>query len=135
MKKFIVAIIALMISITSIKAQTKINVIEFQPKEDFDNIHVVKLTTDSLASSFLIWVKKSVKAHKHEKHTENLYVLSGKGIMKVGQEEFEISAGDYLKIPMNTVHSVKVISDEPLKVISVQAPEFTGKDRVFVDEK
>tara|TARA_Y100001934_G_C12016369_1_gene614649 strand:+ start:175 stop:573 length:399 start_codon:yes stop_codon:yes gene_type:complete len=131
--KNIVLMVSTLFIFQFVQAQQKVNVINKQPEKDFENIHVVKLNTDSLASSFLIWVKKSVKAHKHEKHTENLYVISGKAIMRVGEEEFEIAAGDYFQIPMNTVHAVKVISEEPLKVISVQAPEFVGKDRVFVE--
>ena len=131
--KQIAVILTMLFVVHFAQAQNKVNVINQQPGKEFENIHVMKLNTDSLASSFLIWVKKSVKPHKHERHTENLYVVSGKAIMRVGEKEFEISAGDYFQIPMNTVHSVKVISKEPLKVISVQAPEFIGKDRVFVD--
>ena len=34
--------------------------------------------------------------------------------------------------PLNTYHSVtKVLSSDPLKVLSIQSPQFTGDDRVF----
>ena len=42
--------------------------------------------------------------------------------------------GDFVFIPKNTPHSVNVISKVPLKVISVQAPFFDGKDRVLLEE-
>ena len=110
------------------------NLIGALPGEDFDNIKVQKLSSDDRASSFLIWVKKEVKAHWHELHTENLYVIDGTGDMTVGEKEFQLKPGDHITIPMNVVHSVKVTSQTPLKVLSIQAPEFLGKDRIYVSE-
>ena len=100
---------------------------------DYENIHVVKLESDSLASSFLIFIKKSVRKHKHEFHTEHVYVLEGEGEMILGDKNLSIKKGDLIFIPKNTAHSVTVTSKNPLKIISVQAPKFEGKDRVFVD--
>ena len=45
----------------------------------------------------------------------------------------EIVAGDYIRVAKGTPHAVKVLSSTPLKIISVQAPEFFGKDRVKVN--
>ena len=53
--------------------------------------------------------------------------------MKLGEKELKIRKGDVVFIPKNTVHSVKSIGKEPLKVISVQAPFFDGKDRIMID--
>ena len=98
----------------------------------FDNIHVEKLYTDSLSSSFVVWVKGFVPSHKHENHTESIYVEEGKAIMKLGEDSFVIQKGDYIVIPFNTYHSVEeVVSEIPLKVLSIQSPNFVGKDRVF----
>ena len=107
---------------------------DLQPPEDFENIHVTKVATDERASVFVIWVKNSVRAHRHETHSESVYVLEGTAKMTLGDETFEVKAGDYIYIPMNAVHAVEVTSEEPAKVLSIQAPEFLGKDRVFVEE-
>lgn len=115
-------------------SQTHWEVNDIQPKEEFDNIFVEKLSSDSLSTSFVIWVKKSVKSHKHALHTESLYVIEGEGNMVIGKEEFKIASGSYLVIPSGTFHSVEVTSDIPLKVVSVQAPEFFGKDRIFAGQ-
>jgi len=104
---------------------------KIQPHEDYDNILVKKLQSDRHASSFLIWVKNEVKAHRHVVHSEHVYILSGTGTMLVGDEEKNIKSGDMVYIPENMVHSVKVTSEDPLKVLSIQSPEFLGKDRVF----
>ena len=115
-------------------AQNHWNISDIQPNEEFDNIFIEKLSSDSLSSSFVIWVKKMVSSHKHILHTESLYVIEGEGNMIIGEDEFKISAGSYLVIPPSTFHSVQVTSDKPLKVVSVQAPEFLGEDRIFAGQ-
>jgi len=118
----------------SLTAQVSENIRNIEPAEDYDNIHVKKLYSDSLGTGFAIWVKKKVKAHRHVTHTEHLYVIEGEGKMTIGDKKYDIKPGDYLVIPKNTVHAVdEVTSENPLKVLSIQTPEFLGKDRVFVD--
>lgn len=96
------------------------------------NIRVEKLAEDELSSTFAIWVLDSVPAHYHEHHTETVTVLSGEGVMTLGNVEFVITAGSVVFIPKGTAHSVLVSSDVPLAVISVQSPRFDGSDRVFL---
>lgn len=132
MRFFLIGLILLLP--TAMISQNHWNVEEMQPKEAFDNILVEKLSSDSLSSSFVIWVKESVSSHKHALHTESLYVIEGEGEMIIGDEARSISAGSYLVIPPATFHSVKVTSEKPLKVISVQAPEFLGRDRIFAGQ-
>ncbi len=91
------------------------------------------LFTDSLTSSFCIVIKKEVKAHKHLTHAEHVVVLEGTAQMRLGDKQFEIKKGDVIFIPKNTVHAVKNTGKVPLKVLSFQAPNFDGKDRVFIE--
>lgn len=100
--------------------------------KDLENIHVVKLATDAHSTDFVIFVKKKVPLHKHLKHSETLYVLEGAGEFELADKTISIAAGDHIRIPEGVPHAVTVTSDKPLKVISVQAPEFFGKDRVKV---
>jgi quercetin dioxygenase-like cupin family protein len=106
---------------------------DIEPEVEFENIHVVKLSEDSLMSTFIIWVKKEVKAHKHLYHTENVFVLAGEGLFRIADEEFTIKQGDMVFIPKNTVHAVITTSKQALKVISVQSPIFLGDDRILVE--
>ena len=100
---------------------------------NYDGIYSRMVASDSLSSSFVIFIKKEVKKHKHAKHTENVYILEGTGEMLLGDKTFLVKKGDMIFIPMNTVHSLKVTSSSPVKVLSVQSPHFDGKDRIFVD--
>lgn len=100
---------------------------------DTENIYVKKIASDANSSDFVIFIKKQVPLHKHLTHTETIFVLEGRGMFQQGEEKMEIGPGDYLRIPENTPHAVTVLSTEALKVLSVQAPEFLGKDRVFIE--
>lgn len=100
-----------------------------------DNIYNRSLFSDSLSSSYCIVIKKEVKSHKHQYHSEQVLVIEGEAEMKLGEKTFPVKKGDVIFIPKNTVHSVKNKGAIPLKVLSVQAPYFDGKDRIFVDEK
>ena len=100
---------------------------------NYDNIYSRTIASDSLSSSFVIFIKKEVKKHKHATHTENVYILDGEGEMMLGDKSFTVKKGDIVFIPKNTVHSLKVVSAIPMKVISVQSPNFDGKDRIFVE--
>ena len=108
---------------------------QMKPIADFENIHVQKISEDSLQSTFVIWVKTNVAQHFHLNHTENLYVISGKAIMTLADSTFTIRAGDHLTIPKGTPHSVtKVIGRKPLQVLSIQSPKFDGSDRIFIEQ-
>jgi len=132
MRKLFIIILVLT-STQIVKAQQYVELDKIEPGVEFDNIHVHKLDTDKNKSAVIIWIKKGVKAHIHEYHSETLVVLEGTGTMYVGDSSYSIKGGDYISVPENTVHSVTVTSEIPLKVISIQAPEFVGKDRVFVE--
>ncbi len=85
---------------------------------------------DSLSCTFSIVIPSAVKAHYHQHHTENVMVIDGEAWMLLGDKEFKIKKGDLIVIPKGTVHSVRNLGETPLKVISIQAPFFDGKDRV-----
>ena len=104
---------------------------EVKEPNEFDNVYVERLFGDSLSTSFEIWVKDSVPTHRHNYHSEVVYVKKGWAKMKLNNEEVEIKEGDKIFIPKNTWHSVEVKSEVPLRVLSVQSPGYFGDDREF----
>ncbi len=97
-----------------------------------DNIAVERLAGDSLTTSFLIQIKEDVPLHYHAYHSEHVYILSGSGEFVLNDDTTLVSEGMYLFIPSESKHYVKVTSDSPMRVLSIQCPEFTGKDRIKV---
>lgn len=104
-----------------------------KPPATYENIYIRVIGSDSLSSSFVIYIKKEVKKHKHLEHTEHIYILEGEGDMLLGDKTIRIKKGDVLLVPKNTVHALKVSSKDPVKVLSIQSPYFDGKDRVFIE--
>lgn len=133
MTKYIILLLLIFGSI-NLNGQTSQNIESLEPNDDYENILVQKINGDSLTSSFLIWIKDTVKTHKHAKHSEHVYVLEGEGDFYLNDEEMSIKKGDVIFIPADNWHAVKVTSDAPMKVLSVQSPGFYGKDRIFLDE-
>lgn len=127
-------LLILLCAITAdVSAQSQRSLAELTPGSDFENIQSQPLNSDSNVSSFLIWIRKEVKPHLHAAHSEHVYVLEGRAQMLLDGKILEVKAGDLIFIPQGVVHAVRVTSEIPLKVISVQAPCFDGKDRVPVD--
>ena len=108
------------------------NLDTIKPPAVYDHVHTVRLYGDTLVTSFLMFIKDEVKTHFHDEHSEHIYVLAGTGLMTLDGKTFPVKKGDFIFVPMQKRHSVKVTSTVPLKVISVQAPWFDGRDRLVV---
>lgn len=133
MIKSLFSIIALFILAHMSFGQQVEIIANFQPELNYENVHVYELDSDPLTSTYLIWVKSDVKEHYHAEHTEVVYVLEGEGELTLGDTKRIIRPGDYIFIPKGTRHSVLVKSESPMKVLSVQTPQFDGSDRVIVE--
>jgi mannose-6-phosphate isomerase-like protein (cupin superfamily) len=106
---------------------------EINPPANFDNVYQVQLFSDSLSTVFCIWIKKEVKLHQHNHHTEQVFVIEGSAEMKLGNQDIKLEPGMLINIPIKTPHKVKVNSIEPLKIISIQSPIFDGSDRIILE--
>ena len=115
------------------KAQVVLNTDTAGIRSVSDNIYNRYVSGDSLVSSFIIVVKKEVKLHKHQHHSEHVLVIDGEATMRLGEKTFTIRKGDLIFIPKGTVHSVKTMGNLPLRVLSIQAPIFDGKDRIMIE--
>ena len=102
-----------------------------RPDSAFENIHVHQISTNPNSTTFAIWVKRKVNIHKHENHVEHIYITQGEGRFHLGSTTYHVEPGDLIIVPKNTWHGVDVISSNPLRVISIQSPEFKGIDRIF----
>lgn len=106
---------------------------KIEPELEFENIWVKKISDSPEQSTFLIWIKHEVPLHKHLEHTELIYVISGKGEMTLNDEKLVIKKGDFFTIQKNTIHGLKVLSSTPVKVLSIQSPQFDGSDRILIE--
>jgi len=118
---------------TSIIAQTYLNETEVKADLKSKALVVTPIASDTNSSSYFIEIQGQIKAHYHAKHTESIYVISGTAEMQLGDSILFVKKGDCIIIPPSTIHSVNT-KGKKLKVLSIQAPQFFGKDRIWVED-
>jgi mannose-6-phosphate isomerase-like protein (cupin superfamily) len=70
--------------------------------------------------------------HYHGASEEIYFFTSGTGVMKLGDEESEVSAGDTVVIPPGTPHKLRNTGTEPLKLLCCCAPPYSHDDTFMV---
>lgn len=66
-----------------------------------------------LANEFEVAVGGEVFPHTHPTH-EFYFVMRGGGVMMVGTEKRDITVGDLVYIPPDTIHSLRTTGDVPV---------------------
>lgn len=128
-------LICLISSYNILYAQEVTDINSCTPKSFNENITVEKLSSDKNQSSYIIWVSDTVKPHYHKTHTECIYIIEGGGTFYLGNKILELKVGDFIMIPEGMIHSFKNKSAIKTKVLSIQTPEFLGKDRFWVENQ
>ncbi|MDJ1420873.1 MAG: cupin domain-containing protein [Candidatus Methanoperedens sp.] len=64
---------------------------------------------------------QSIQPHYHPESEEIYYILSGYGIMTIGDEKQEISRGDVVYIPASAPHTLLNTGSVPLRFMTVSA--------------
>jgi mannose-6-phosphate isomerase-like protein (cupin superfamily) len=67
-----------------------------------------------LANEFEVAVCGEVFPHTHPTH-EFYFVMTGEGVMTVGAEERNVTPGDLIYIPPDTVHSLRPTGGEKIR--------------------
>jgi len=76
----------------------------------------------------------AVTPHHHLEIEEIYYLISGRGLMTVGDETSEVNAGDAIYVPRGRRHTLRNTGSEPIKLILVCGPAFFYEDQVFEDQ-
>jgi mannose-6-phosphate isomerase-like protein (cupin superfamily) len=92
-------------------------VASIQPPDSYRNIFGHVLRNDEEAEQFLVWVKQLINPEDHHDEQESFLILEGRCECSIGGELVQLSAGDYLAVPLDLEHTVRVISDTPVKAI------------------
>jgi mannose-6-phosphate isomerase-like protein (cupin superfamily) len=131
----------------SIEKQVRLNQSEFQlvqvnltdlaqqksvdTKGDFNITQVAsgKNTSVNLVMGF---PGSILKMHYNQCSDEISYCIKGQAIMNVSGKELVMKAGDLMYIPALMPHESEVTGSETLQLISIFAPPFNEKDRIYV---
>jgi mannose-6-phosphate isomerase-like protein (cupin superfamily) len=72
----------------------------------------------------VIYPSGKTTGHAHDDMEEVYYILTGKGKMVIGDDEFPIRAGDAFYVPFGEYHVTYNTGNQPLAMVWV-----TGKDK------
>lgn len=69
--------------------------------------------------------------HYHRAAEEIYHVTAGSGLLRVGDDEAEVRAGDTVAIPPGTRHKLRNPGREPLVVLCACSPPYSHEDTVL----
>jgi mannose-6-phosphate isomerase-like protein (cupin superfamily) len=70
--------------------------------------------------------------HKHLRTEELYHITAGRGLMILGEERFEVRAGDTICIPPGTPHCIANSGLEPLRILCCCSPAYSHEDTVLL---
>ena len=73
----------------------------------------------------------AVTPHHHREMEEIYYILDGQGVMTVGSEQCEVSAGDAIFVPRNHRHSLRNTGELPIRLLVACGPAFSYEDQIL----
>jgi quercetin dioxygenase-like cupin family protein len=86
--------------------------------------HVWRLHQSLTSRTNLVEMRGEAGEHIHPDAEHSLYVISGSVIVKAGDVETTLSAGDYISIPAGMKHGYTVPADKPALLLSMDAPPY-----------
>ena len=76
----------------------------------------------------------AVAPHHHRELEEIYYIISGSGVMTVGDERREVGAGDAIYVPRNHQHTLENTGDEPIRLLVACGPAFYYEDEILENQ-
>lgn len=70
----------------------------------------------------------AARLHRHLVTEEIYHVVSGRGRMTLGAEQFDVAAGDTVCIMPGVAHCIACVGDVPLKILCACAPAYAHED-------
>lgn len=93
-----------------------------------------RFTDDPAASARVFRVYRPTPPHAHDSCDEYLYALSGRCLMRFGDETpVEVGPGTLVVFKRGVVHSVPALLEEPMVFLSVDTPRREPRDIRFVE--
>jgi mannose-6-phosphate isomerase-like protein (cupin superfamily) len=74
---------------------------------------------------------RSTMAHHHVVTEEIYYLVEGQGVVRLGQENRPVAAGDAVAIPPGTIHQITNTGPTTLKFLCCCAPAYEHADTVL----
>ncbi|MCK5832176.1 cupin domain-containing protein [bacterium] len=88
----------------------------------------------SLAEA-IVYPGDSTIIHIHKTSEEIYYILEGKGLMEINNEQQPVKKGDAIANLPGVPHRIKNTSNTPLVFLCMCTPRYTHEDTVLLEKK
>lgn len=88
-----------------------------QPPDGYRNLYAHVLRQDAEVEQCLLWVREFIRPEEHHNEQESFLILEGRCECSIGGEFVQLGPGDYLSVPLDLEHTVRVVSPTPIKAI------------------
>ena len=88
-----------------------------EPPADYKNIHYHEIFRNRAQRLAVVWLKEGIPEESHDALKEKFLVLEGTCRCQLGEKVIDLGPGDFLDIPLHTVHDLTVTSEGPVKLI------------------
>lgn len=88
-----------------------------------------KVNLENLSVAHIeVRVGKKATPHYHKETEEIYYILSGSGEVRVGDASWEVSEGDSIAIPPESIHTVENVGEEVIYLLAINSPPYDSDD-------
>jgi len=101
-----------------------------EPNASTTTSHVWRLHQSATSRTNLVEMRGEAGEHIHPDAEHSLYVISGEVLVRAGDLETTLRAGDYISIPAGMKHGYSVPADKPALLISMDAPPYDPRKTV-----
>ena len=121
MKKLCLTLLAVYTIVYTVKAQTIISLADTKPVSAVNPFADQAVYEDEVSDAHVIWAAPGFKKDRTGASTlEQLFILEGQARFTIGGHPRKLSPGYWIILPANTPHTLEVVSDAPLKLLSIQ---------------
>lgn len=99
-----------------------------------DNIKVAPLARSGHSAQFLVQVRNREPLHYHADSDITVFLLRGRGVLRIARRELPVAAGDTLHIPRGVIHAYINKGPEVAVAIVSYGPAPGAEDRVLIKE-
>lgn len=71
---------------------------------------------------------ETTHSHRHMRSEEFYHITAGKGLMRLGEDEFTVKSGDTVNIPPGTSHQITNTGGVDLKILCACSPAYSHED-------
>jgi mannose-6-phosphate isomerase-like protein (cupin superfamily) len=104
------------------------------PLPSKENLRALPLAKSEQSHFLLVQVRDREPLHLHADSEITVFLLEGRGEIRVGEQQLPVKAGDAIHIPRGTIHAFINGGRKPAAALVVYSPAPGPDDRVLIRE-